>query len=199
VKYCIFGGSFDPPHAGHKYLAKSALATLRLDKLIWVPAPDPPHKDKPATPFEHRLAMVKLAIAGEPRQSASGIEATLPKPSYTINTIEALKSEYGREHAWYLLIGADNWSIFQSWHRWQDVLRETTVAVFPRRGHTLGALPAGVLRLDLPEMDVEATEIRQSLRASGNAAEGETAGTAGLLPEIRAYAASQGLYGLGRA
>jgi nicotinate-nucleotide adenylyltransferase len=190
VNYCIFGGSFDPPHAGHKYLAKSALDSLRLDRLFWVPAPDPPHKTKPSTSFHHRLAMVELVVQGEARQAVSDVEAHLPKPSYTIHTIEALKTEFGREHAWNLLIGADNWSIFPSWHRWEDVLREVTLAVFPRRGHPITGLPPNARTLDLPEMDVEATDIRREVRASGDLSP--------LLPEIRAYAGLHGLYGTGR-
>lgn len=194
MKYCIFGGSFDPPHAGHEYVADSAVDALGLDKLLWVPAPDPPHKTRPSTPFRHRLAMVEAAIRGKDRQAASDVEERLPKPSYTINTLAALKDEYGGKHAWYLLIGADNWSIFPEWHRWRDVLKEATVAVFPRRGHPLAALPPGVISLDLPERDVAATGIRAGLAAGGDAA-GDAAES--LLPAVRAYAAANGLYGLG--
>lgn len=186
MKYCIFGGSFDPPHAGHLYLAQSALKTLHLDRILWIPAPDPPHKDKPRTPYRHRLAMVRLTVAGRPGHEASDIEERLPSPSYTLRTLEALKSEHGAQHRWHLLIGADNWSIFPTWHRWQDVLAAATVVVFPRRGHALGELPPGVLKLDLPEMHVEATAIRESLAGTGASAD--------LLPEVRAYVRDHGLY-----
>jgi nicotinate-nucleotide adenylyltransferase len=190
VKYCIYGGSFDPPHAGHRYLADSALATLALDQVIWVPATDPPLKTRPSTPFRHRLAMVRLAIAGRPGQIVSDIEDRLPKPSYTIRTIDALKAEHGAEHAWYLLIGADNWAVFPKWHRPADVLKAVTVVVFPRTGFPLGDLPPGVLRIDRDRLDMESTSIRGGLLA------GETSAEERLLPEIRAYARDQGLYGL---
>lgn len=190
MRYCIFGGSFDPPHAGHLYLARSVRDSLRIDKVFWVPSPDPPHKPKPSTPFRHRLAMVRLAVAGREGQEASGIEETLPSPSYSIRTIEALKALHGREHAWHLLIGADNWDIIRTWHRWEDVLREVTVVVFPRGGRPLTGLPAGVLRLDLPELDLEARRIRETLAATRDQAAAE------MLPEIRGYVAEQGLYGI---
>lgn len=191
MRYCIFGGSFDPPHAGHRYLARSARERLRLDTVLWVPAPDPPHKTKPGTSFHHRLEMVRLAIAGEAGHEASGIESTLPSPSYSIQTIEALKASYGRDHAWHFLIGADNWAIIRSWNRWEDVLREVTMIVFPRGGSRLEGLPPGTLRLDLPEMDIESSGIRRALAA------GRSPEDAGLLPELRDYVTAQGLYRAG--
>jgi nicotinate-nucleotide adenylyltransferase len=192
VRYCIFGGSFDPPHAGHRYLARSARDACRLDKVLWVPAPDPPHKDKPLTPFRHRLAMVELAIALEKGQEASGIEATLPSPSYSLTTIRALKDAFGAGHEWHFLIGADNWEIIRTWHRWEEVLEEVTFIVFPRGGRSLKDLPAGVLSLDLPEMDLESRNVRQAL------SEGKDWEAAGVLPELRGYISAHGLYGAGK-
>jgi nicotinate-nucleotide adenylyltransferase len=196
VRYCIFGGSFDPPHEGHRYLARSARETLALDKVIWVPSPDPPHKTKPSTPFADRLAMVRLAIAGMEGNEASAIEETLGTPSYSIHTIAALKALHkalhGKEHHWFFLIGADNWEIFTSWHRWEEVLKEATLVVFPRGGRDIGTLPPGVVRLDLPEMMAESSEIRSKLEETGDF------DAAGVLPEIRDYIQSHGLYGQGR-
>lgn len=199
MRYCIFGGSFDPPHEGHRYLARSARDSLRLDRIFWVPSPDPPHKNRPQAPFRDRLAMVRLAIAGMPGQEASGIEETLPRPSYSIHTIAALKSAHGAGHAWHFLVGADNWDIIRTWHRWEDVLREVTMVVFPRGGRSLDGLPAfapgsgkegpGVLRLDLPELGIESRRIREALAATGKA------DAAGVLPELKEYILAHGLYG----
>lgn len=191
MRYCIFGGTFDPPHEGHRYLARSARDSLRFDKIFWVPAQDPPHKPKPSTPFSDRLAMVRLAIAGLPGQEASGIEEALPSPSYSIRMIEALKAEHGRGHDWHFLIGADNWGIIRTWHRWQDVLKEVTMVVFPRGGRTLEDLPEGVLRLELPELDLESSRIRETVAATGDPE------SAGLLPELRSYVRDHGIYGVG--
>lgn len=191
MRYCIYGGTFDPPHEGHRYLARSARDSLRLDKIFWVPAQDPPHKTRPSTPFQDRLAMVRLVIAGLPGQEASGIEETLPSPSYSIRMIEALKAEHGPGHDWHFLVGADNWDIIQTWHRWQDVLREVTMVVFPRGGRTLKDLPEGVLRLELPELDLESRRIRESVASTGDVE------SAGVLPELRAYIRDHGIYGMG--
>lgn len=191
MRYCIFGGSFDPPHEGHRYLARSARDSLRLDKILWVPSRDPPHKPKPSTSFQDRLAMVRLAIAGMPGQEASGIEETLPSPSYSIQTIVSLKAAHGAAHDWYFLVGADNWEIIRTWHRWEEVLREVTLVVFPRGGRSLEGLPPGVLRLDLPELDLEARAVRETLSATGNP------DAAGVLPELRDFIRNRGLYGVG--
>lgn len=190
MRYCIFGGAFDPPHAGHLYLARSARDALRLDTVFWVPTADPPHKSMPATPFSHRLAMVRLAVAGLEGQEASDVEDALPRPSYSLRTVQALKAQRGAGHAWHFLIGADNWDIIRSWHRWEELLREVTLVVFPRGGRPLADLPDGVLRLDLPEMDLEARAMRERLAATGDPE------AAGVLPELRGYVVRHGLYGL---
>jgi nicotinate-nucleotide adenylyltransferase len=191
VRYCIFGGSFDPPHEGHRYLAKSALDSLRLDHLFWVPSPDPPHKAMPGTSFNHRVAMVKLLLGDASRQTCSDVEAALPKPSYSLNTIRALKKQFGEEHEWRFLIGADNWEIFPTWHRWQEVLQEVGMVVFPRQGHDVGTLPQGVERLDLPEMHLQSRWIRETLAATGDM------DAAKVPKEIREYIVANRLYGMG--
>lgn len=192
MRYCIFGGSFDPPHEGHCYLARAARDTLSLDKVIWVPSPDPPHKTRPSTPFADRLGMVRLAIAGMEGNEASGIEETLGAPSYSIHTIAALKALHGNGHQWFFLIGADNWEIFSTWHRWEEVLQEATLVVFPRGGRETGNLPPGVIRLDMPEMKVESSDIRSRLEETGDF------DAVGVLPEIREYILTHGLYNQGR-
>lgn len=191
MKYCIFGGSFDPPHEGHRHLARSASATLGLDRIFWVPAQDPPHKAKPDTPFEHRVAMARLAVADMPDQYVSDIESRLPSPSYSLNTIQAMKAEYGSNHAWHLLIGADNWAIFPTWHRWQDVLREATLVVYPRMGETLETLPPGVIGLPMAEIPGASSRIREILAATGDLER------AGVLPALRGYIREHGLYATG--
>ncbi len=191
MKYCIFGGSFDPPHEGHRHLARSASASLGLDRIFWVPAQDPPHKAKPGTPFHHRVAMARLAAADMPDQTVSDIESRLPSPSYSFNTIKAMKAEHGAGHLWHFLIGADNWAIFPTWHRWQDVLKEVTMVVYPREGETLGELPPGVVGLDLPVFPGQSGRIREILSATGDMEK------AGVLPAIRDYIREQGLYASG--
>ncbi len=193
MKLCIFGGSFDPPHAGHLYIAQSAKASLNFDSLLWVPALDPPLKEKPGTPYSHRLAMVRLLIADEPGMEASEIESQLPHPSYSLNLIRALKDERGSQHDWHFLIGADNWLNFKQWHRWEEILQEVTLVVFPRGGVALEALPTGVENLYLPEMMAQATDIRDNLRRGMDPAD------AGVPAQILDYVRAQGLYGVGKS
>jgi nicotinate-nucleotide adenylyltransferase len=189
VKACIFGGSFDPPHEGHRHLARAAFASLALDRLFWVPAQDPPHKAAPATPFAHRLALVRLAIADLPGCEASDIEASLPSPSYSLNTIRALKARHGAPgDEWFFLVGADNWAIFPKWHKPEEVLREATLVVYPRKDAEIGKLPAGVRALEMERVPGASSEIRAAL------SEGKSPEAAGVLPQIRDYVRRHGLY-----
>jgi nicotinate-nucleotide adenylyltransferase len=192
VKYCIFGGAFDPPHQGHLYLAQSAYQALNFDRIFWVPTQDPPHKAKPGTTFAHRLAMVKLLIQDQAKFQVSDIEASLPTPSYSLNLIRALKSMYGSNHDWHFLIGADNWAIFPSWHQPSKVLEEVTLVVFPREGTSLvlSSLPNHVLGLDMPEMPIQSSLIRESLANNSDLEQAH-------VPEaIRPYILSNQLYGM---
>lgn len=192
MNQCIFGGSFDPPHEGHRHLARAAGSAFALDRIFWVPSQDPPHKETPRTPFEHRLEMCRLAIAGLPGNEASGIEADLPRPSYSLNTIRALKARHAHPgDAWFFLIGADNWAIFPQWHQPAEVLKETRLIVYPREGFPLGPLPRGVDALEMDLMPVSSSGIRAAL------ARGESPASAGVLPGIRGYIAAHGLYAPG--
>lgn len=193
----VFGGAFDPPHAGHRKLARAAFAALALDRLYWVPTQDPPHKSAPGAPFPDRVAMARLAVAGMAGHEVSDIEGRLPRPSYTLNTLRALKQAHGAPgDAWFLLIGADNWAIFPAWHKPGEVLAEAVLAIYPRAGAESGPLPAGVVGLDVELTPERSTDIRALLRR-GEGAQGESPAAAGLLPEVLAYIESHGLYGRG--
>lgn len=195
MKQGIFGGSFDPPHEGHRQVARAAFASFDLDRLFWVPSQDPPHKPKPGTPFDDRLEMVRLAIAGMAGHEASDIEAGLPSPNYSLYTIRALKARQGRPgDAWFFLIGADNWAIFPKWHRPEEVLRETDLIVYPREGTDIGPLPPRVHALAMELVPGRSSDIRAAL------SRGVPPEAAGALPEIRGYIAARSLYaGAGRA
>ena len=189
MKYCIFGGSFDPPHEGHIHLARSAVETFAMNLMLWVPSPQPPHKDTPHTEFRHRLAMARLAALHLPNQAVSNVEEHLPRPNYSLDTIRALKAEYGSEHQWHFLIGADNWAIFPTWHRHEEVLREVTLIVFPRQSYSIGDLSPGVMRLDLPEYPVASRDIRETLAKPGGI------DSAPVPQEVLGYIQAHGLYG----
>jgi nicotinate-nucleotide adenylyltransferase len=187
----VFGGSFDPPHAGHLQVARSARQQLQLDSVIWVPAFHPPHKDVPLTDFKHRLGMVNALLAGNPGHEVSEIESRLPQPSYTLHTLLALRE--GMEEgaaAWYLIIGADNWAIFSSWHQPEAVQAKAQVVVYPRQGIPLVRLPENVTELHSPEIPQESRQHREQLKDAPEKALAELP-----LP-VADYIRRHGLYGI---
>ena len=166
----VLGGTFDPPHAAHAALARAAREQLGLDRVIWVPAFAPPHKGLPATPFEDRLALTRSLAANDPASEVSDIEASLPSPSYTLRTLEALRARFGAENAWFLILGADNWVGFSGWHRPEAVLTAASPAVYPREGFPVRDLPPGATVLNFPEMPEQSTAYREWLARDREAA-----------------------------
>lgn len=197
---CVFGGSFDPFHRGHRMLCEAA---LRLhDRLLVVVAGAAPHKfaDEPGqasdkTPFHHRVAMARLGVEGLPRTEVLELEGRRAGPSYTVDTLAVLARSYPPGTRFRLLLGAD---MFQDFPTWKDADRILTLAallVARRPGFEAEAPPelAGrdlaVEWLDVPESPVASREIRRRLRA------GEDAPAAWLDPAVREYIADHGLYG----
>lgn len=133
----ILGGTFDPVHRAHLHLARAALAKLALAQVLWVPAGQPSHRHAPLAPAEHRLAMVKLAIANETRFAIDAAEATSGAPSFTVPTLERLRIRYGDERPLVLLVGADAFLGLPSWHRWRELFALAHIAVAARPGAVL--------------------------------------------------------------
>lgn len=164
----LFGGTFDPPHNAHLALAQRALVDLALDELRWIPAGQPYQKVRAITPAAQREAMVREAIAGEPRFVLERCELERSGPSYTIDTVRALQArEPGAQ--WFLLIGADQYAGLPGWRDWRDLLARVTLAVAQRPG---AAVPASaelravpVAAVALPPMDVSASVIRDRVAA----------------------------------
>ncbi len=162
----IFGGSFDPVHNAHVALARLAVAELRLDELLWVPAGQAWQKLRVLTPAAHREAMLRFAIEGEPRFALSRIETARNGPSYTVDTVRELRATRGRAD-WFLVIGQDQYAGFHTWHGWQELLALVTLAIANRPGAGVTADPQ-VLRtahqaVALPMMDISSTDIRERI------------------------------------
>ena len=159
MRTAIFGGTFDPIHHAHLVVAREAADVFALDRVLFIPAAQPPHKET-SVPWEHRFRMVELACAGEPRFEASRLEEAQQR-SYSIHTIERVNAMGGRV---FFVIGADAFAEIRTWHRWVDVVREVEFIVVTRPGHQY-TCPAGarVHRLETVAMPVSSSEIRQAL------------------------------------
>ena len=160
----ILGGSFDPVHNAHLALARAALDALKLEKILWIPSGTPPHRGAPAAPAAHRAAMVRLAIAGEPRFVLDERETRKSAPGYTVETLEDLRSELGPRTGLVLLIGADQYARLETWHRWRELFSLARIAVFARPGLAIAA-PERVTVVPMAPMDISSTAIRARIRA----------------------------------
>jgi len=183
----VFGGTFDPIHYGHLRLAEEMAEALGLSEVRFIPAGQPPHRDIPRTRSAHRLEMVRRAVAGNPRFVADDREIRRASPSYTVDTLAALRGELATDQPLWLLLGADAFLGLPTWHDWRRLFELAHVAVAQRPGANLllsdvlpsplrdemrarqvadgSAMGAGgtiVLRSMTP-LDISATAIRESL------------------------------------
>lgn len=138
----LLGGTFDPVHLAHLALARAALDRLGLAQVRWIPAGQPPHRHAPHTSGADRIAMVRAAIAGEPRFLLDVSEVDSAAPSYTVPTLERLRGELGAARPLVLLMGADAFRGLTNWHRWEALFGLAHLAVATRPGFPLDALPA---------------------------------------------------------
>ncbi len=204
MKIGIYGGTFNPPHLGHMAAARAAVAALGLDKLLFVPAAVPPHKQLPqGTPRpEHRLAMVeKMADAmSMPKVvQASGIELEREGKSYTADTLASVESQYPGAELW-LLMGTDMFLTLHQWHDPQAIMRLAGICAFgrtrqdgealfaPQRDYLIRMFDARVTTITLPDLvDISSTRLRELL------AQGE--GREYLPPAVYGYILMYRLYG----
>ena len=166
----IFGGAFDPPHHAHVALASAAIQQFDLDSLHVIPTGQAWHKARALSAAEHRLAMTKLAFQDEAKVVIDESELQRTGPTFTIDTLEALHTQNPLARL-YLFIGADQFSAFQQWYRWQDIL-ELAIICIAARAHSawatgqFDAYPGRGSRfavLEMPPLPVSATQIRQRI------------------------------------
>jgi nicotinate-nucleotide adenylyltransferase len=162
----LFGGSFNPIHLGHLALADYLCEQGELDEVWFLVSPHNPLKEERDLLDDHlRLEMVRLAIDGHPRFHASDFEFHLPRPSYMVHTLDALKAHYP-EREFTLLIGSDNWQLFPRWYDYERLLRENHLLIYPRPGYEVhpADLPANVRLVQAPLLDISSTQIREALQ-----------------------------------
>lgn len=147
----IFGGTFNPIHNGHIAIAGQTCEALGLDRILFIPTGDPPHKSPhQLVPGIHRYEMVRLAIGPDRRFSISDIELRRPGKSYTIDTIRLLQEEYGTDSALYFLIGLDAFLEFSTWREPKALLGLCSFVVISRPGLSFQSLAAVPLLPPLP-------------------------------------------------
>jgi nicotinate-nucleotide adenylyltransferase len=131
----LLGGTFDPIHFGHLRLAEEAREALALDRVRLIPAGQPPHRGEPRSTADDRLAMARLAIAGNPGLEVDAGEVQAAQKSYTVPTLERLRRELGTQRPLVLILGADAFQGLPSWHRWQELFALAHIAVANRPGY----------------------------------------------------------------
>ena len=169
----VLGGTFDPPHYGHLALAENGRVQLRLDRVLFVPARQPPHKpSRPITPAHHRVAMVEAAIADNPAFLLSRVDLDRTGPHYTVETLALLQQEYPGAEL-YFLMGGDSLAEFLTWRDPAGIVRQARLGVMRRPGYEpdLAALERMVpgirerlVWLDVPRLDISASDLRRRVR-----------------------------------
>jgi nicotinate-nucleotide adenylyltransferase len=130
----VLGGTFDPVHHGHLRLAEEIGETLKLGEVRLIPVGTPPHRGTPHVAPEHRLEMVRIAAAGNPRLTVDDRELRRAGPGYTYDTLAGLRAEIGTARPLVLIVGADAFLEFATWHRWHEVFGFAHIAVAHRPG-----------------------------------------------------------------
>ncbi len=189
-RVAFLGGSFDPVHEGHLAIARAALREARLGRVFLVPAATPPHKiDRRLAVARDRLAMVRLAVRGEPRIGVLDLEIRKGGVSYTVETVERMRRRLGKAARLFWIIGADTLPELPTWKDAPRLYDLVEFLVAPRPGFA-PRTPPGVraIRLRAPRRRASSTAVREALRA------GRTDVPA-VPPGVLDYIRRRGLYG----
>ena len=188
----LFGGAFDPPHNAHVALAQAALSQLALNVLHVVPTGDAWHKPRTLTPAHHRLAMCQKVFESVPNVVVDDMELQRQGPSYTVDTLAALRERYAGAE-FFVVLGLDQATRFAQWHQSQQILAWAQLAIADR---PLDAAEEATspewhnpqhLHLNMPLMPLSATDIRQRCRTGGDL-------TPWLSPSVIQYIQNNHLY-----
>jgi nicotinate-nucleotide adenylyltransferase len=170
----ILGGTFDPPHIGHLILAECAADTLHLDKLLLAPAADPPHKlAEHKADVTHRLAMLDLAVSGNPRLTISRVDIDRPGPHYSVDMLQIIQEVYPQAELFFLM-GSDSLRDFPKWHCPEVIMQLCRLAVMQRPGaetialnmhdQRLPGLSERIVLVDAPMIEISSSTITSRLR-----------------------------------
>ena len=207
----LLGGTFNPIHFGHLRMAQELAESLSLNEVKFIPSANPPHKPSPQVSAEHRAAIVQLAIADNPQFQFDGRELSRNGASFTIDTLESLRDEFGDSVSLILVMGSDAFTKFNTWHRWQEIIKLCHIALVQRpvssnkesltkeletflhnhyteHAEDLHESSAGLVTMQaITPLEISSTAIRQALQLNHSARY--------LMPEnVLDYIAAQQLY-----
>ena len=161
----ILGGTFDPVHNGHMYLAEKISKKLALDKLIFIPTYIPPHKKgAKVTQARHRYNMLKLAVTGNKIFKLSGMEIKRKGRSYSVETLRRLKRRYGRKAEFFFVTGSDSLRELDRWKNLEEILKLCKFVVVERPGFEAKGSSKDLIYLKVTAKDISATEIRKRIK-----------------------------------
>jgi nicotinate-nucleotide adenylyltransferase len=193
----VVGGTFDPIHLGHVAMAEAGAECAGLDRVLIVPAGEPPHRGAATAAAADRLAMCRIAAAGHPRLEVSDVELRRPGPSYTADTLRALAAEHPDAEL-HLLLGWDAAREIASWRSPDEVMRLARLVIVSRPGYpppteadlrAAGIDPATAILCDARTPDVESTDVRRLAEQGGSLAGLVHPGVEAYLRQHRLYAA----------
>jgi len=165
MKIGILGGTFDPVHKGHLYLAKKVLRKLRLDKIIFIPTNLPPHKKTAkVTPARHRFNMLKLAIGSDKRFKISDIEIKRKGRSYSVETMKLLRKKYGSSVEFFFITGSDSLKELSKWKDLKEFLQLCKFVVVKRPDFPIKRDLDDFIILHIGAKDISATDIRDRVK-----------------------------------
>lgn len=187
MKIGILGGTFNPVHFGHLILAEGARDNLSLDKIIFIPANIPPHKDKTdIVDSNSRFKMLRLAVSGNPYFIVSSIEIKRKGISYTIDTLKALKKSF-KDDELFFIVGSDEIKDLNNWKDIHELKKMVKFVAVMRPGCSLDNISAEVVQINIKTLDISGYAIRKRLR--------ENKSIRYLLPDkVREFILKKGLY-----
>jgi len=196
-KLGILGGTFDPPHNGHLLIAREAQTQLGLTQVLFAPTRQPPHKNAAEhTAIEHRLEMVRLAIAPYPQFVLSRVDVDRPGPTYTVDTLRLLHEQFGNSVELFFIMGMDSLANILTWRTPEQLIRLCKLAVFQRPGFAANldeleqqvpGVSECVVFLQSSALDIAASDLQKRVRAGQSIAD--------MVPEeIERYIKKNSLY-----
>jgi nicotinate-nucleotide adenylyltransferase len=185
LKVGILGGTFDPVHNAHLAMARAALDHLKLDKILFMPTGSPRYRTPAVASGAHRVAMLRLATADNNLYEIDARELRPGASGYTLDTLKELRLELGPDAELWLLMGADQYAKFETWHRPDEVRKLAKIGVFARPGWQVSEAKVKIVPFE--PMNISASEIRARVGRGENM-------SALVPPAVARYVEREGLY-----